>query len=75
MWMCYTWNNNSYGRRKANGADEISGDGMNAIKTGLMGPLAGIGDTLTQGVITPIVLAVCIGLTEEEHQLQDLYYL
>ncbi len=49
---------------KANGADEISGDGMNAIKTGLMGPLAGIGDTLTQGVITPIVLAVCIGLTE-----------
>ncbi len=25
---------------KANGADEISGDGMNAIKTGLMGPLA-----------------------------------
>lgn len=37
---------------------------MNAIKTGLMGPLAGIGDTLTQGVITPIVLAVCIGLTE-----------
>lgn len=49
---------------KANGADEISGDGMNAIKTGLMGPLAGIGATLTQGVITPIVLAVCIGLTE-----------
>ena len=48
---------------KANG-QPISGDGINAIKTGLMGPLAGIGDTLTQGIITPIMLAICIGLTQ-----------
>ncbi|WP_083768453.1 PTS system mannose/fructose/sorbose family transporter subunit IID [Thermosediminibacter oceani] len=47
---------------KANG-EPISDEGINAIKTGLMGPLAGIGDTITQGIITPIMLAICIGLT------------
>ncbi len=51
---------------KSNGA-EIADEGVNAIKTGLMGPLAGIGDTLTQGIITPIVLAICIGITNSEN--------
>lgn len=31
---------------KVNGVDEISGDGMNVIKIGLMGLLVGIGDIL-----------------------------
>jgi len=47
---------------KANGKT-IQDEGFNAIKTGLMGPLAGVGDTLTQGIITPILLAICIGIT------------
>jgi len=47
---------------RANGG-AISDKGINAIKTGLMGPIAGIGDTLTQGIITPILLAICIGIT------------
>ncbi|WP_315080246.1 PTS system mannose/fructose/sorbose family transporter subunit IID [uncultured Clostridium sp.] len=47
---------------KSNGKP-ISDEGFNAIKTGLMGPLAGVGDTLTQGIITPILLAICIGIT------------
>lgn len=48
--------------QKSNG-EPITGEGINAIKSGLMGPLAGIGDTLTQGVITPILLSLCISLT------------
>ncbi len=28
-----------------------------------MGPLAGMGDTIWQGVVIPILLAVCIDLT------------
>ncbi len=48
--------------QKANN-EPITSEGINAIKTGLMGPLAGIGDTLTQGIITPILLAMCIGIT------------
>jgi PTS system mannose-specific IID component len=47
--------------QRANGAD-IDDDAINSVKTGLMGPLAGIGDTISQGTITPILLAVGIGI-------------
>ena len=40
----------------ANGA-EISDETVNGFKTGLMGPLAGIGDTLWQGTLIPILLS------------------
>lgn len=43
--------------------NQMNSEGINPVKTGLMGPLAGIGDTLTQGIITPILLALCIGVT------------
>lgn len=46
---------------RANGA-EISDEAINSLKTGLMGPMAGIGDTLWQGTIQPILLAVGISL-------------
>lgn len=50
--------------QKANGAD-ISGDSINAFKTGLMGPMAGIGDSVVQGIIIPMVVAlgISIGIT------------
>lgn len=51
---------------RANGKP-ISDQAFNGIKTGLMGPVAGIGDTLTQGVITPIMLAICIGITNNNN--------
>lgn len=51
---------------RANGKP-ISDQAFNGIKTGLMGPVAGIGDTLTQGVITPIMLAICIGITNNSN--------
>jgi PTS system mannose-specific IID component len=47
--------------RRANGA-AIDDDGINSVKSGLMGPLAGIGDTLSQSTITPILLALVIGI-------------
>ena len=40
-----------------------NGDSIVAMKSALMGPLAGIGDALMQGVIIPIILAVCIDMT------------
>lgn len=40
----------------------ISGQMINSLKTGLMGPLAGIGDTLWQGTLTPILLSFAISL-------------
>jgi len=42
---------------RAAGAD-ISDDAINGVKTGLMGPMAGIGDTIQQGIVIPIALAI-----------------
>ena len=43
--------------QRANGAD-IDDDAINGIKTSLMGPLAGIGDTVTQSLVKTIFLSV-----------------
>lgn len=47
--------------QKANGRD-LSDDGINSVKTGLMGPLAGVGDSIIQGTIVPILIALGIGI-------------
>lgn len=44
---------------KSNGAP-ITGGTINGLKTGLMGPLAGIGDTLWQGTLIPILLSFTV---------------
>ncbi len=48
--------------QRAGGAD-IDDDAINSVKTGLMGPVAGIGDTITQGTVTPLLLALGISIT------------
>jgi PTS system mannose-specific IID component len=48
--------------QRANGAP-IDDDAINSVKSGLMGPLAGIGDSISQGTITPILLSIGISLT------------
>ena len=45
--------------QKALGA-ELDNDAITSIKTGLMGPLSGIGDTLIQGVIPPLLIAFAV---------------
>ncbi len=42
---------------RASGAD-ISDEAINGVKTGLMGPMAGIGDSIQQGIVIPIALAI-----------------
>ncbi len=46
----------------ANG-EPITGEQITSVKTSLMGPLAGLGDTFFQGILVPIVLALFIDLT------------
>lgn len=46
---------------RANGV-EITDEAVNSVKTGLMGPLAGVGDTLWQGTLQPILLAIGISI-------------
>lgn len=47
--------------------EPIPGDFITSLKTSLMGPLAGIGDTIYQGVLIPILLAIFIDITLNFH--------
>jgi mannose/fructose/N-acetylgalactosamine-specific phosphotransferase system component IID/mannose/fructose/N-acetylgalactosamine-specific phosphotransferase system component IIC len=47
--------------QRANGA-AIGDDAINSVKSGLMGPISGIGDSMSQSTITPILLALGIGI-------------
>jgi PTS system mannose-specific IID component len=49
---------------RASGAD-ISDEAINGIKSGLMGPLAGVGDSLIQGLVTPLLLSLGISLAQQ----------
>lgn len=46
---------------KANGSD-ISGETINAVKVSLMGPLAGLGDSIFQATVIPILLSIGIAM-------------
>jgi mannose/fructose/N-acetylgalactosamine-specific phosphotransferase system component IID len=53
----------------------LDNDTFNSVKTGLMGPLAGFGDTIDQGTITPILLALGISLTKAGTVLGPVLYM
>ena len=58
---------------RANGAD-ISDDVINGIKTGMMGPFAGVGDTLWQGTLTPVLLALCVPMAAKGNFFGPILY-
>ena len=60
--------------QRANGAP-IDDDAINSFKTGLMGPLAGVGDSISQGTITPILLSIGISLTLAGNVIGPILYL
>lgn len=47
--------------QKARGED-IHAEDINSVRTGLMGPMAGIGDTVSQGIVYPILAGICCSL-------------
>lgn len=59
--------------RRANGAD-LDGDSINSVKTGLMGPASGLGDTVIQGVLVPLLLAFAIGISKEGNIAGPILY-
>jgi PTS system mannose-specific IID component len=58
---------------RASGAD-ISDKAINGVKSGLMGPLAGLGDSLIQGMITPLLLSLGITLALQGRLLGPVLY-
>ena len=59
---------------KANGED-IDGEMINGIRAGLMGPVAGIGDSLLVGTLIPILLGVALGLSSGGSPLGAIFYI
>lgn len=55
-------------------AGAMDGETVTATKAALMGPLAGIGDSLLQGIIIPIFLSLCIDLTQNGLWLAPVLY-
>jgi D-glucosaminate-specific PTS system IID component len=60
--------------QKALGKD-VSGDVVKATKVGLMGPIAGVGDSILVGVIIPILLSIAISLSSGGSVLGPLFYI
>ena len=48
---------------------------INGIRAGLMGPLAGIGDSLIVGTLIPILLGIGLGLSEGGSPLGAVFYI
>lgn len=61
--------------RIASGETELADDLMPSVKYGLMGPLAGVGDTIIQAVLSPILLSLCIGLAMDGNVAGPVIYL
>lgn len=59
---------------KANGED-IDGEMINGIRAGLMGPVAGIGDSLVVGTLIPILLGIGLGLSNGGSPLGAIFYI
>lgn len=47
---------------------------INSIKTALMGPFAGIGDSLLPGTLCPILLSIALGLCKNGEIIGPLFY-
>lgn len=59
--------------QKAGGA-EISDDDINAVKIGLMGPLAGVGDSWFQGLVGPILWSLGAGMAIQGNILGPILF-
>ncbi|MBV1708628.1 MAG: PTS system mannose/fructose/sorbose family transporter subunit IID [Erysipelothrix sp.] len=59
---------------RANGADAIDDAMINGIRAGLMGPLAGIGDSLIPGTYIPILLSIALGFSTGGSVVGPLFY-
>lgn len=50
--------------QKKGGTADLDDESFSSIKTGLMGPLAGIGDTIWQAVVIPLMVVMFIGFAQ-----------
>ena len=59
---------------RANG-EPLDDETINGIRAGLMGPLAGLGDSIIVGTFIPILLGIALGLSTGGSVLGPLFYI
>jgi PTS system mannose-specific IID component len=57
---------------RANDAD-VDAEDINAVRTGLMGPVAGIGDTVMQGILYPILFGIGCSMALDKSYIGPLF--
>ena len=60
---------------RANGSDDIDDETINGLRAGLMGPIAGIGDSLVVGTVIPILLGIAMGMSTGGSPLGAIMYI
>lgn len=60
---------------RANGSEDVDDETINGLRAGLMGPLAGIGDSLIVGTLIPILLAIAMGMSTGGSPLGAIMYI
>ena len=53
----------------------VDGDTINGLRAGLMGPIAGIGDSLVVGVLIPLLLGIALGLSTGGSPVGAIFYI
>ena len=60
---------------RAGGQEDVDGETINGLRAGLMGPIAGIGDSLVVGTVIPILLGIAMGMSTGGSPLGALFYI
>lgn len=60
---------------RANGKEDVDEEMINGLRAGLMGPIAGIGDSLVVGTVIPILLGIAMGMSTGGSPLGAIFYI
>jgi PTS system fructose-specific IID component len=60
---------------RANGDEEVDDETINGLRAGLMGPIAGIGDSLVVGTVIPILLGIAMGMSGGGSPMGAIFYI
>ena len=60
---------------RANGDESVDDETINGLRAGLMGPIAGIGDSLVVGTVIPILLGIAMGMSGGGSPVGAIFYI
>ena len=60
---------------RANGENGVDEETINGLRAGLMGPVAGIGDSLIVGTVIPILLGIALGMSTGGSPIGAIFYI